>query len=132
HDVSGMSAFINDKKILLYLVGLVSSKLSDHVFDMINPTINLQVGDFKKFPVLIDNNEKVISLTEENINIAKKDWNSFETSWNFEESPLIKYKENTPLVEESYINWIKITDDNFMKLKANQEELNRIFIEVYG
>jgi len=50
HDVSGMSAFTEDRHRLLYMLGLMGSKVSGYIFKILNPTINLQVGNFSDFP----------------------------------------------------------------------------------
>ena len=133
-DVSGMSGFTDDKNLLLYLIGLTSTKISDYIFKMINPTINLQSGDFKKMPVIINNKQKIliVDIVKNSIELSRLDWNLFETSWNFDNSPLIKYQEDSSLIEESYNNWVKVTDERFSQLKENEEELNRIFIDIYG
>lgn len=91
HDVAGMSAYCNDKDILLRILGLMSTPVANKIFKILNPTINLQVGDFTNFPVLAD----VISKSapdqwiQKNINLARKDWNTFETSWNFTGHPVL-------------------------------------------
>ncbi|MGK0718560.1 BREX-1 system adenine-specific DNA-methyltransferase PglX [Aerococcus urinaeequi] len=133
-DVSGMSGFTDDKNLLVYLIGLTSTKISDYIFKMINPTINLQSGDFKKMPVIINNKQKIliVDIVKNSIELSRLDWNLFETSWNFDNSPLINYQEDSPLIEESYNNLVKVTIERFSQLKKNEEELNRIFIDIYG
>jgi len=134
HDSTGNSAYSEDSNKLLYLMGILSTKVSQYVFDMINPTIHLSVGYFSLFPVLVDKEimNSVIKLVKSSIYISKNDWDSFETSWNFEKFPLIEYRKNSPSIEESYNNWVEIIDERFSQLKENEEELNRIFINVYG
>src|SRR5699024_10234593 len=91
HDVSGMSAFSIDTEKLLYILGLLSTNIADYIFKILNPTINLQVGDFNNFPVVINHEYKneVIELVKQSIEISKYDWDSFETSWDFKMNPLI-------------------------------------------
>lgn len=131
HDVSGMSAFFNGSLSLNYALGLMSTKLSDFIFKMLNPTINLQVGDFKNFPVMIDKTkvDVVDTLVKESINISKSDWDSFETSWDFERNPFIN---GAKTIEESFNKWDQTTQNRFNELKSNEEKLNRIFIDIYG
>ena len=146
HDVSGMSAFTDDHETLLYLLALMSTHLADHVFKMVNPTINLQIGDFNVFPVLEDEGAKpkVNQIAEKSIELAKHDWDSFETSWDFRCHPmvgnhwliasdqqLVPYDRRS-LISEHYSNWKSETLTRFAQLKANEEELNRIFIDIYG
>ena len=150
HDVSGMSAFTNDKKQLKYILGILSTPIANYIFKMLNPTINLQVGDFKNFPLLYNEcaSEKVVEITNDCINIAKKDWDSFETSWNFLRYPMVLSSRDRKEQEQSqfatsrmgkygsllwqYEKYKTECEDRFQTLKSNEEELNRIFIDIYG
>ena len=78
-------------KELEYVLALLNTVIAKYTFDIMNPTINLQVKDVKALPVIIDDNykETVNELVQENIDLSKADWDSFETSWDFEGHPLI-------------------------------------------
>ena len=144
HDVSGMSAFSESHTQLMYILGLMSTKVANYIFKMLNPTINLQIGDFNNFPVLLTENYDVIGLVNDSIKIAKQDWDAFETSWDFKRHPLIDgtglKTDNTSsedgsglyTIEEAYKNWEQKTSELFKKLKFNEEKLNKIFIKLYG
>src|SRR5699024_328911 len=101
-DVAGMSAFSNDKLLLKYIFGLMMTKIADYIFNIINPTMNLQVGDFKKMPILLDGDSRknVEQIIDQSIDISKNDWNDFETAWGFEELPLIKYDSSSKLIKD--------------------------------
>ena len=88
-DVAGMSVFSNDN--LYYLLALCNSNFSMQVLKIIAPTINYQCGDIANIPVKIDNDKKpkIDKIVEENIEFCEKDWDAFETSWDFEGHPLI-------------------------------------------
>lgn len=158
HDVSGMSAFSENKLRLKYILGIMGTKISNFIFNMLNPTVNLQVGDFNNFPV-IENEQikpKVLSIVDDCIKISKYDWNTFETAWDFKVSPLVNFeryveefenvkigengnvenkkidKTQITLIEEAYSQYKEFTNNQFLKLKENEEELNRIFIDIYG
>lgn len=133
HADAGMSAFSSNTNILIYLLGLLSTKIADYIFKMLNPTLNLQGGDFERLPVLIDKNKesKVTSLVESSINISQVDWDSFETSWNFKTFPLVKYQETLGFIEYHYKKWAESVNERFGQLKEDEEELNRIFIDIY-
>ena len=75
----------------MYLLGMLNSKFIYLVLRIYNPTISIQMGDIKKLPIIIDENrkEEVEFLVKENIEMSKQDWDSFETSWDFERHPLI-------------------------------------------
>lgn len=91
HDVNGMSAFSKNHTLLMYILALTSTHIADYIFKILNPTISLQVGDFNNFPVLANKNAtpKVVKNAEMNIELAKHDWDSFETSWDFKRHPMI-------------------------------------------
>ena len=128
---AGTSIFITDNNILLLLLGLLNSIVAQKLFTIINPTINFQVRDIFSIPVkqeVIENN-KISELVDENLLITQKEWNSFETSWDFPHHPLT-YK--VPNMAEAFNQWQKECVERFNQLKANEEELNRIFIDIYG
>ena len=132
-DVAGSSLFPSKDQIK-YLTGLMCSKISTIIMSIFNPTLNFQVGDVKNIPVIFNDNYKkyVESLVNENINISKEEWDSFEESWNFKTHPLIKYSENEKLIENSFKKWKLITENNFSKMKANEMKINEMFIEIYN
>lgn len=132
HDVSGMSAFCEDQRDLFYVLGLFGTKLADLLFKMLNPTINLQVGDFSRFPIKVDevHKDEIIRLVNENIALAKEDWDAFETSWDFQRHPLVGH--GVPRVAQAYQLWEGECQDRFARLKSNEEALDRIFISIYG
>lgn len=81
-------------------------------------------------PLIVPQNlDKVNSLVRENISISKDDWDAFETSWDFQRHPLMR---PVGTVEEAFSRWKEECEDRFQRLKANEEELNRIFIHIYG
>lgn len=133
HDVSGMSAF-GDSNNIFYSLGLTNTKLSNNIFTLLNPTINLQVGDFNNFPVLLmDDKEKekdVINITVDNIDISKAEWNSYETAWDFTTSPLLKF--NNSLIEQSLELLIKERETMIEEVRKNEEDLNVIFTYLYN
>lgn len=140
-DVAGMSLFAkeSDRK---YLFGLCNTPIIHSVMKALAPTINFQVGNIANIPVILNEEKKfeIDQFVEENISISKTDWDSFETSWDFLKHPLVKgvYKRaiDNDLVEKyievSYMKWETECNERFNTLKANEEELNRIFIEIYG
>ena len=134
-----------------YILGLLCTKIAHEILKLLNPTLNFQVGDFERIPIRFSAEYKntVDTLVFENIGISKKDWNSFETSWDFIEHPLIKFRRANALWGEPKVNeaqefldngsiqlsfnaWKYFTEQQFTQLKSNEEDLNRIFIEIYG
>lgn len=130
-DVGGMSCFCNNN--LEYLLGLCNSKVSSRILRVLAPTINFQAGDIANIPVIITQDEnklkKINTIVKENISISKEDWDTSESSWDFNNYPLIQ---QTSTIKSAYENWQKECNERFNKLKTNEEELNHIFIEIYG
>ncbi|MGH2107642.1 BREX-1 system adenine-specific DNA-methyltransferase PglX [Aerococcus urinaeequi] len=115
-----------------YILGLLNSNVFKFIFGQLNPTLNFQSGEVAKFPIITSDNKRVTKLVDSNYNISKIDWDSLETSWEFTELPLIKYQENSSLIENSYNNLVKVTNNQFRLFKDNEEKLNRIFIDIYS
>lgn len=127
-DVAGMS-FFSDK--LFYLMGFCNTIVAYEMLKIIAPTINFQVGDIAKLPIIYEEKNKpnIDALVEKNIYISKSDWDAFETSWDFTKHPLLR---NKPTISEAYVEWEAECNARFSTLKANEEELNRVFIDIYG
>lgn len=141
-DVAGMSCFSNNN--LNYLLALCNTNVTMEILKVIAPTINYQCGDIANIPVILDETQKpyIEYLVEENITLSKTDWDSYETSWDFKKHPLVAMKlagayawgddKPTMRLPSAYNAWKILCEGRFNKLKANEEELNRIFIDIYG
>lgn len=127
-NASGPSVY-DDSNGLLYALGLCNSKVVEYIFALTCPTIHFEVGRVAELPVLIGCEKNVIELVESCISLSKVDWNSFETSWDFHHHPLLR---KVSTIAEVFDQWQAECDDRFNQLKANEEELNRIFIDIYG
>ena len=128
---NGGCCIFSEKIIKIELLALLNTKVFNKLFSEINPTINFQSGEISKVPVIFSKN-KVIrntinNLAQENINISKEEWDSRETSWDFEKLSLIDSKD----LKTAYENYCNHWRDNFVQLHKNEEELNRLFIEIY-
>lgn len=115
-----------------YLFGLLNSNVFKFIFGQLNPTLNFQSGEVAKFPVILSDNSEINQLVESNYNLTKTDWDEYETSWDFKKNPLINKEKNRYSIEDNYNHWSDITDERFKEIKENEEELNRIFIDIYG
>ena len=129
-DIKGSSGFPNNSEIY-YVLGFLNSSVSQKCIKILNPTITTQVGDMSRIPVEVKEcyKEPVDSKVEDAIQLSQRDWDSFETSWDFKKHPLLR---NVSTISEAFTQWQEECDDRFNKLKANEEELNRIFIDIYG
>lgn len=140
-DDAAAICYNSDLGILKYIEGFLNSNCCQYTLNIINPTINIQIGDIGKLPIIVDNHEKVVDVVGSNNRISKDDWDSFETSWNFQRHPLISViARNRMLFDdisnidlaECYMCWEDECNERFDQLKANEEELNRLFIDIYG
>ena len=149
-DSAGSSMFPPQESIYIFL-GLMNSCVSQYYLNVINPTINYGAGSMAQVPVIFSEvkpvKDTINTLVEENIQLSKADWDSFETSWDFLKHPFMKYipasveerkvatQDSEYLqspVQYSFTEWMLESEDRFNKLKSNEEELNRIFIDIYG
>jgi len=133
-DVAGCSIFFKDEEMMKYLLGSLNTKIYKRILEIISPTLNYEAGQIANLPVIIDKNCKtnIDNLVYNNIQISRADWDSFETSWDFKKHPLLTHKGNSNTIEQAFNNWSAFAEKQFNQLKDNEEELNRIFIEIYG
>lgn len=125
----GGSTIIVEREVYNYALGLLNSKVFLVVAKALNPTLNFQVKDICSLPLVISCLDVINSTVDKCIDISQVDWDSFETSWDFKTHPLIK---PVPLISESFAQWSDECEKRFTRLKSNEEELNRIFIDIYS
>lgn len=129
-DVAGTSIFSENNKQLIYILGLCNSNVIMNVLKAMSPTLNYEVGQIATLPFIMANEHEVNTLTNDSVRLSKEDWDSFETSWDFMIHPLVKNHVST--ISKAYFLWKKECTDRFTQLKANEEKLNEIFINIYG
>ena len=125
----GGSTIIVEREVYNYALGLLNSKVFLVVAKALNPTLNFQVKDICSLPLVISCLDVINSTVDKCIDISQVDWDSFETSWDFKTHPLLK---PVPLISESFAQWSDECEKRYTQLKSNEEELNRIFIDIYG
>ena len=158
-DVAGSCLFTESN--INYILGFLSSNTCYSMLKLLNPTINFQAGNIKSLPLKIDEQEMISSIVNNNIKISQSDWDAHETSWNFKQPEIISINTDTYIdninyqIEEHYkktgehiciepaapqfdslewcynqycLKWERL----FRQLHANEEELNRQFIDIYG
>lgn len=128
-DVAGCCIFYDKDKIDEYHLGLLNSKIGEFYLKILSPTLNYEAGSIANFPITKCNNKTNIDFVNNLIISSKKDWDARETSWDFEKAPLLN--ENKSL-KEAYNKWEEKVSKDFFQLHENEEELNRIFIEIYA
>ena len=130
-DAMGPVYFPDEKDNLNYIFGLLNSKLGVLFLRILCPNLKFDQKPLESVPLIIDESERgnVDSLVKNCIICGKQDWDSFETSWDFTKHPLIC---PVSTLTDAFAQWETECDDRFAQLKANEEELNRIFIDIYG
>ena len=128
---AGMGLF-SKKDSLNYIFGLLNSNVAIYILKMLAPTVNFEAGHIEKIPVIIKNEliNSINILVKKCIQLSQENWDSFETSWDFKVHPLVKSHVNT--ISEAYNLWNAECESRFNTLKSNEEELNRIFTDIYG
>jgi hypothetical protein len=154
-DSKGASCFCNEQNIFI-LLSLLNSCVTKSFLKLLCPTLDYSPGKIAQIPFNLGLQEKkeiIDEYTKNNINAVKQDWDSFETSWDFEEHPFIRWSKNLwdvtaiaasmdyyygghpevscPL-ELCFMLWKGECNERFNQLRSNEEELNRIFIDIYG
>lgn len=129
-DSKGSMLYLKNDDLLMYFLGLLNSCVSKYVLGVTSQTLDFKPGRIAELPVVVAERDSVEPIVNQQVKLSKKDWDSFETSWNFEKHPLVSYSINK--MSTSFALWSKECDERFNQLKANEEELNRIFIDIYG
>lgn len=158
-DSAGSSMFPTENS--LYILAFVNSYVAEYIISVLNPTVNYGAGVMGKLPLIKTNNENIKQKASENIEISKFDWDSHETSWDFQRNELLAVDEQTYMdninifVEDHYketgerlcidpaapqldsLAWRieqykQKWEHKFKQLHENEEELNRQFIDIYG
>lgn len=121
----------NNNSLIDYTLGFLNTKVAQALLKVINPTLNNNIKDVLNMPFVLDVTQKlkIERIVQDCISISKKDWDAFETSWDFQRHPLVR---PVGTVEEAFSRWKEECEDRFQRLKAHEEELNRIFIHIYG
>lgn len=130
----GSGIYFDDTSYIEFCLALLNSKVSLTILEMISPNIGFEAGSIRNMPIVKNNSifGGISSNVTQNISLSKFDWDSFETSWDFKTHPLLEFRNGAQTLAESYANWDQEAERRFTTLKANEEELNRIFIDLYG
>lgn len=152
---SGYGMFFEDRSSLNFILGLLNSKIAIDIIELLSPGVGLESGYLRRIPLLFNDVNNLSDIVSQNIIISKLDWDTHETSWDFLQNQLIsligisveKFKDAEALMAEKEVSVdtchvVKIEDlmeryhqkwsTLFMQLHANEEELNRQFIDIYG
>lgn len=125
------------------LLAFLNSKVCEYILDLYNPTLNVMPDNLRNLPLTYKNAKcNFETETKKMIDLCKQDWDSFETSWDFQQHPLVKLRlsgayawgDELPVMRilSAYKAWEIECDARFNRLKQKEEELNCIFIDIYG
>ena len=129
-DSKGSMLYLKNDDLLMYFLGLLNSCVSKYVLGVTSQTLDFKPGRIAELPVVVAERDSVEPIVNHQVKLSKKDWDSFETSWDFEKHPLVSYSTNK--MSTAFALWSEECVERFDQLKANEEELNRIFIDIYG
>ena len=129
-DATGSMIFAKDE-YLDYILAFLLSDVAEKYAEILSASMTFEVGQIASLPIIYRDEEKsnIVNIVKENIKEEENDWDSFETSWNFTKHPLLR---SVSSISEAFTQWQSECDGRFNELKANEEELNRIFIDIYG
>lgn len=135
-DTKGPMVFMNMKNELNYILAFMNTKVCATFLQMLSPTLDFNPGSVSNVPIVNIKGENlkgaVETLAKRNVSISKEDWDSFEISWDFQKHRFLHCYEQGKGIESSYQNWEHQAQNQFHQLQQNEEELNKIFIELYG
>ena len=128
---SGPMLHVYSDSNLFKLLGILNSVVSQKYVSFLCPTLHFQWGEIAKIPIRGMETEAISEIAGSNTELAKLDWDFYETSWGFMRHPLLTCKTIVQIADAFYA-WKIFAEKQFDHLKANEEELNRILIKIYG
>ena len=129
-DKGGTTVLVKENKLFYLILAFFNSVILKKMIAFLNPTLNFQLRDISLMPLITSNVDEITSISKRSLILSQQDWNAFETSWDFQKSPLLT--QNAVSLDQAYTNWSNEALTRFNQLKSNEEELNRIFIDLYG
>lgn len=140
-----LTPYVDSTLMLAYL----NSKVYQLFIGMVAPTLDYSEGSVLRVPYTKSDfrRNETTDLANNCLLLSRTDWDSYETSWDFKGHPLVLGRlpepvwgdvpdrvafQNTSISYTYQMYWKKACEYRFEKLKANEEELNRIFIDIYG
>jgi type II restriction/modification system DNA methylase subunit YeeA len=134
-ETKGAMIFFDDQTETKAVLGLLNTKITSHLLKATSPTLDFHEGPIGRMPILISDltiNRESKARAEEAVDLAKSDWDAYETSWDFTTLPLLHPDHRAETMEHTYTalrtHWQGMTDD----MQRLEEENNRIFIDAYG
>lgn len=143
YDAAGSGIFCKKQEMIKYVLAFLTSIVAASITKITSPTMSFEVGQISMLPFIYQPSESIDDLVTKTIGVSKVDWDSFETSWDFVTHPFITYRSGAGFADipmnkwqyriaDAYHTWESNATAQFDLLKKNEEELNRIFIDIYG
>lgn len=131
-DQGGSGVFLesNDRYSLHDILGSLNSSFVGRVAELLCPTINFTTGDVRKFPIVKDS--RIADVADGCIRLSKADWDSYETSWDFTNLPLLQPDHRQPTLKASYQKLRTYWREMTQEMQCREQASNRIFIDAYG
>lgn len=140
-ETKGAMCYVEDK-YLYNVLALYNTCVIQNFLAVVSPTLDYHEGPLGRTPIILNDDKIVRELAKKCVEYSMSDWDSFETSWDFKQHPLVKLRlagayawgdgQLAARLASAYHAWKLECEGRFQKLKANEEELNRIFIDIYG
>lgn len=131
-NLAAPTLFPKNEADLFLLLGLVNTPITEYITKLMNPTINMNVGEIQSIPLVDVDKNTVDSIVKSLVDLSGDDWNFYETSWDFTCLPLLNPDYRQPILKATYQNlrahWREMT----LEMQRLEQENNRIFIDAYG
>ncbi|KPP94733.1 MAG: Brex phage defense system adenine-specific methylase PglX [Bacteroidetes bacterium HLUCCA01] len=131
-DAKGPMGFVNSSVSCEVIEAFLNSKVSSSFLRMLAPTLDFKLSHVLSLPLKQVDDPELSGRTKKNVYLAKADWDSYETSWDFTSLPLLNPDYHQPSLKATYqklrSHWSEMT----LEMQRLEEENNRIFIEAYG
>lgn len=131
-ETKGAICFFDDRKIMRLILGFANSKLVNYFLKATSPTLDYHEGPVGRLPLVLNVQEHVMDLVESSVTYAASDWDSYETSWDFTDLPLLRPDYRQPFLEQTYTQLCDRWRETTLEMQRLEEENNRIFIDAYG
>ena len=132
-DIAGVSVFPNEERCIKFYLAALNSIYCTTILKMLSPTLNFETSQVAKIPIVeVDKQleDKIDNLCQQLIDLSKNDWDSYETSWDFTQNPIIRTQQQT--IEQAFTTWQQQNADAVAEMKRLEEENNKLFIDAYG
>ncbi|MBB5173668.1 BREX-1 system adenine-specific DNA-methyltransferase PglX [Texcoconibacillus texcoconensis] len=131
-DVGGSTMFPNEEDMYL-LLGYLNSTVATYFLNMINPTMNVQVGNISQLPTppWPDDTDELKRLVSTIVQSAKDYWDQFEQSWNFKEHPFMMLANEGDCLQSVIKKWEADQENERDACLANEQKNNEMMIECF-